>query len=171
MYPENEVQVDQEEEKRSCRKYIVLSLMEKVLEDMELWDNKEQEVTFYRRTASLLDVPFKNTDLMLTEETSSYASKTALEMNKCIFSNADSPITTIYSHKIGILLEYDRDERVELSSNEWKRASISPSIALSQQISYLKANATMINKNQSVYSSTFNRSLANYDDVHDINNS
>ncbi|KAI7902040.1 uncharacterized protein BX663DRAFT_79676 [Cokeromyces recurvatus] len=162
MYPKNEVQVDQEK-KRSCRKYIMLSLMEKVLEDMELWDNeeKEQEITFYRRTASLLDVLFKNTDVMLTDgETASYSSKTALEMNKCIFGNADSPITTTYPRKIDLLLKYDRDERVELSSNEWKRACISPSIALSQQINNLKVNATIINKNQSVYSSTFNQSLA-----------
>jgi hypothetical protein len=58
-----------EEKKRSCREYVMLSLVEKVLEDIELWndDEKEQEITYYRRTASLLDVLFKGTDIMLIE--------------------------------------------------------------------------------------------------------
>ncbi|KAG0174681.1 hypothetical protein DFQ29_007405, partial [Apophysomyces sp. BC1021] len=149
-----------EGKKRGCREYIMLSLVEKVLEDMELWsdDENEQEITYYRRAASLLDILFKGTDIMLTDgETASYSSKIALEMNKCLFNNVDASST--YPRKIDLLLEYDRKEKVELSSNEWKKARVSANIALSQQIRNLKVNATIINKNQSVYSSTLNRSL------------
>jgi hypothetical protein len=81
-------------------------------------------------------------------------------MNKCIFDNVYIPTTASYPRKIDLLLEYDRNERVELSSNEWKKARISSNIALSQQIKNLKVNATIINKNQSVYCSTFNQSVA-----------
>lgn len=58
-----------DQKKTKSRDYLILSLLERVIEDIELWREKEdeQEITFYRRAASLLDVLFKGTDIMLVE--------------------------------------------------------------------------------------------------------
>lgn len=69
------------------------------------------------------------------------------------------PVQHIHERLI-FFLEYDTKERVELSSNEWKKSRISSNLALSQQIKNLKVNSSIINNNQSVYASDLNTLLA-----------
>lgn len=88
-----------------------------------------------------------------------------LEINKCIFGhfycdNSSASFNSTYPRKIDLLLKYDDGKKVELSSNEWKKARVSNDVALSQQTKNLKLNAAIINNNQAKYSSRLNQLLA-----------
>ncbi|KAI9253474.1 hypothetical protein BDA99DRAFT_443421, partial [Phascolomyces articulosus] len=88
------------------------------------------EITFYRRSATLLDNIFKNTNVILNDgETGSPASKREITANKDLFMANDS--SPSYSRKINLLLKCkERKAAVELSPNEWKRSSVSESVEL-----------------------------------------
>ncbi|GAA5815986.1 hypothetical protein MFLAVUS_009505 [Mucor flavus] len=90
-----------------------------VIEDTELWRSNcdEQEFTYYRRFASILDVLFKDSEVVLADgETGCISSRIAIEANKCIFNGED--VSPSYSRKIDLLLKYDENEFIELCSNE-----------------------------------------------------
>jgi hypothetical protein len=90
----------------------------------------------------------------------SYVSKIALKMNKCIFGNIYTLTTTpIYAESAFFLSMITMKESNYLQM-KGEKARISSNIALSQQIKNLKVNIIIINKNQSLYSSTSNQSLA-----------
>jgi hypothetical protein len=50
-----------EEKKKKKSQYVMLSFVEKVLKGMALWNNdeNEQQIAYYRRAASFLDVYLK----------------------------------------------------------------------------------------------------------------
>lgn len=53
----------------NCKEYVLLSRILKVLDDIGLWheEEDEQEITYYRRAASLLEILFENTKKVLVE--------------------------------------------------------------------------------------------------------
>ncbi|CAO3700471.1 unnamed protein product [Rhizopus stolonifer] len=109
-------------ERRGDR-YDILSIVEKVIEDTELWSKcgDEQELTFYRRFASIMDVMFKGSEVILSDGvTGCQSSRIAIEANKCVFAGEDTSPT--YSRKIDLLLKYDEKKAIDLCSNEWKKS-------------------------------------------------
>ncbi|KAG1165094.1 hypothetical protein G6F46_001214 [Rhizopus delemar] len=120
--------------KRKSELYALLSITEKVIEDMEYWskDENEQEMTFYRRFASLLDVLFGASEIRMADgDTACSSSRVCTETNKRLF-NVDDP-TPAYSRKIDLLLKYDENISVELCSNEWKKLKVSHDLMIKQQ--------------------------------------
>ncbi|KAI8092096.1 hypothetical protein BDF21DRAFT_410937 [Thamnidium elegans] len=145
---------------RDTDEYIMLSILEKIIEDTELWRerNDEQEITSYMRFASLLDVLFKGTDIRLSDgETGSSSSRIAIETNKCVFNGED--LSPTYAQKIDLILRYDDTENVELSSNEWKKTKITNQLKLKQQSKNLRVNACILN-NLNAKFCKFNETLA-----------
>ncbi|KAG2193607.1 hypothetical protein INT47_012985 [Mucor saturninus] len=115
----------------SIDKYAVLSIVKKVIEDTKLWSKTgdEQELTFYRRFSSILDVLFKGTEVILSDgETSCYSSRIAIEANKRVFAGEN--ISPTYSRKIYLLLQYDEKKAIDLCSNEWKKVKVTNDLKL-----------------------------------------
>ncbi|GAA5812670.1 hypothetical protein MFLAVUS_006127 [Mucor flavus] len=112
-----------------------LSLSEKVIEDTELRSkcDDEQEPTLYRRFASIIDLLFKGSEIILFDgETDCQSSRIAIEENKCVFTGEDTFPT--YSRKIDLLLKYDEKKKdIDLCFNEWKRSKVTIDLKLKQQ--------------------------------------
>ncbi|CAO3614642.1 unnamed protein product [Mucor hiemalis] len=137
---------------RKGDRYVILSIVEKVIEDTELWSKcgDEQELTFYRRFASILDVMFKGSEVILSDgETGCQSSRIAIEANKCVFAGED--ISPTYSRKIDLLLKYDEKKAIDLCSNEWKKCKVTNDIKLKQQSKNMRVNACIINNLRATY--------------------
>ncbi|KAG0754939.1 hypothetical protein G6F57_000094 [Rhizopus arrhizus] len=122
------------EKLRHSDMYKALAILEKVIEDTQLWNeaSDEQEMTFYRRFASYLDTLLIKTDLnMIDGETGCSSSKIAIETNKQLFHVEDSSAT--YARKIDLILRYNDRKNVDLCSNEWKRSKVTSELKLKQQ--------------------------------------
>ncbi|KAI9265465.1 hypothetical protein EDC94DRAFT_669313 [Helicostylum pulchrum] len=138
-------------ERRGDR-YAILSIVEKVIEDTELWSKcgDEQELTFYRRFASIMDVMFKGSEVILSDgETGCQSSRIAIEANKCVFAGEDTSPT--YSRKIDLLLKYDEKKVIDLCSNERKKSKVTNDLKLKQQSKNMRVNACIINNLQGTY--------------------
>ncbi|KAG2206137.1 hypothetical protein INT47_003786 [Mucor saturninus] len=108
-----------------------------------LWSEKrdESEATFYRRFASILDTLLADTDVILADgETSLQSSKVAITMNKAIFHTSD--MSQAYGRKIDMILNCSSNVKVDISSNEWRRALVCKSIKLRQQSKNLRLNTS-----------------------------
>ncbi|KAG2217406.1 hypothetical protein INT45_004864 [Circinella minor] len=131
----------------SSQLYQCISCLDHILSLIGSWDQeaKESEITFYRRSATILDYIFKNTDIILNDgETGSPASKREITTNKVLFMTNDS--SPSYSRKIDLLLKCkEMKTAVELCSNEWKRSSVSESMKLHQQSKNLRVNSAILN--------------------------
>lgn len=122
------------------------------IEDTELWSKcgDEQELTFYRRFGSILDVLFKGSEVILSDgETACQSSRIAMEANKCVFAGEDTSPT--YSRKIDLLLKYDEKKQIDLCSNEWKKTKVTNDLKLKQQSKNMRVNACIINNQQGTY--------------------
>ncbi|KAI8147565.1 hypothetical protein BJV82DRAFT_596031 [Fennellomyces sp. T-0311] len=112
------------QEERASQMYLVLCCLERVVENFGLWssDEKESEITFYRRAASILDLVFKDTDILLSDgESGSMTSKSEIETNKVLFMAHDT--SAAFARKIDFLFKCkESSTKVELASNEWKRS-------------------------------------------------
>ncbi|CEP18384.1 hypothetical protein [Parasitella parasitica] len=73
-------------------------------------------------------------------ETSLQSSKVAIAMNKAIFHTSD--MSRAYGRKIDMILKCSSNVKVDISSNEWKRATISKSIKLHQHSKNLRLNTS-----------------------------
>ncbi|KAG2219204.1 hypothetical protein INT45_013070, partial [Circinella minor] len=138
-------------ERRSDR-YAIPSIVEKVIEDTKLWSKygDEQELTFYRRFASIMDVLFKGSEIILSDgETACQSPRIAIEANKCIFAGEDTSPT--YSRKIDLLLKYDEKKAIDLCSNEWKKSKVTNDLKIKQQSKNMRVNASIINNLQGTY--------------------
>ncbi|KAG1473309.1 hypothetical protein G6F56_001023 [Rhizopus delemar] len=96
--------------------YKTLAILEKVIEDTQLWNEAgdEQEMAFYQRFASYLDILLVKTNLnMIDGETGCFSSKIAIKTNKQLLQVED--YSAAYAHKIDLLLRYnDRYELISL---------------------------------------------------------
>ncbi|CAO3654376.1 unnamed protein product [Cunninghamella echinulata] len=86
--------------------------------------------------------------------TGSISTKISKELNKAIFET-EEPILTC-SRNIGLLLKFNGSELVELSSNEWKRASVSHVVILYQQIKNIRTNTSILSNLMSRHGKEFN---------------
>ncbi|KAI8147781.1 hypothetical protein BJV82DRAFT_593316 [Fennellomyces sp. T-0311] len=132
---------------RASQMYLVLCCLERVVENFGLWssDEKESEITFYRRAASILDLVFKDTDILLNDgESGSMTSKSEIETNKVLFMAHDT--SAAFARKIDLLFKCkESSTKVELASNEWKRSYVSNNAKISQQSKNLRVNASILN--------------------------
>ncbi|KAI9300945.1 hypothetical protein BJ944DRAFT_187530 [Cunninghamella echinulata] len=146
---------------RESDMYKMLTVVERVVENFNLWynDNHESEITLYRRFSFLLDIIFNGTPVELADgEAGSISTKISKELNKAIFET-EEPILTC-SRKIDLLLKFNGSELVELSSNEWKRASVSHDVILYQQTKNIRTNASILSNLMSRYGKEFNTIMA-----------
>jgi hypothetical protein len=107
---------------RSSEEYIMLSIVEKTVENFELWlpNRKYSELTFYRRFSGLLDPLFKNSNILLGDrEAGCKSTKEPIQRNKDLFNVNDTSYT--YPRKIDLLLRLDDTTEVDLCSNEYGR--------------------------------------------------
>ncbi|KAG2219708.1 hypothetical protein INT45_006040 [Circinella minor] len=97
---------------RNTQKYHVLNIIERIIESFDLWSNDNKDIT--------------------SGESGSLSSRTEIVLNKAIFHSNNSKPT--YSRKIDLLIKTkDLKKPIELSSNEWKRASAGVEVQLNQQ--------------------------------------
>jgi hypothetical protein len=128
--------------KRNSQQYVNLVIIEQIVNNISLWSAKrdESEATFYRRFASILDPLLADTGVTLVDgETNLQSSKVAIAMNKAIFHTGD--LSQAYGRKIDLILKCS-NAKVDISSNEWKRAKVSNSVKLHQQSKNLRLNAS-----------------------------
>ncbi|KAI9493570.1 hypothetical protein BDB00DRAFT_928890 [Zychaea mexicana] len=129
--------------KRNTQQYTNLAIIEQMVNNLCLWSEKrdESEATFYRRLASILDTLLVDSGVILADgETSLQSSKVAIAMNTAIFHTSD--MSQAYGRKIDMILKCSSNVKVDISSNEWKRAMISKSIKLHQQSKNLRLNTS-----------------------------
>ncbi|SAL95996.1 hypothetical protein [Absidia glauca] len=127
--------------KRHSQQYTNLAIIEQIVNNLCLWSVKhdESETTFYRRFASILDTLLADTHVILVDgETSLQSPKVAIAMNKAIFHTGD--LSQAYGRKIDLILKCSSNLKVDISSNEWKRAIVSNSIKFHQQSKNLRLN-------------------------------
>ncbi|PHZ16912.1 uncharacterized protein RHIMIDRAFT_252411 [Rhizopus microsporus ATCC 52813] len=141
--------------------YILLLIMEHIVRNLERWSKKadESELTFYRRFATILEFVFDYTDVALVDgDNSCEATKNVAHLNKAIFI----PMQTapVYGKKIDLMLRYDGNMKIELSSNEWKRSRVQEDLKLKQQSKNLRTNAAVLNHLNSHCSNDISELLA-----------
>ncbi|KAG0176296.1 hypothetical protein DFQ29_006317, partial [Apophysomyces sp. BC1021] len=107
-----------------------------------------QDLTVYRRIASLLDLVFRNIIVKLVDgEHASSATKDAKVLNQAngdLESSSPSSSST-YGRKIDLLTVVNlRQQRVEISASEWKRPNVTLGTAVKQQTKNLVTNASII---------------------------
>lgn len=95
------------------------------MRNLQRWSKKgdESELTLYRRFAAILELVFDCTDVVLVDgEHSCEATKNVAQLNKAIFNPMQN--APAYGKKIDLMLSYDGNTKIELSSNEWKRSKV-----------------------------------------------
>ncbi|KAI9322544.1 hypothetical protein BX666DRAFT_1896008 [Dichotomocladium elegans] len=115
-------------------KYLMLSMLEMVARNFGRWGNPKDisEITYYRRFASVLDLLFDETDIIMSDgEHVSAATKDGIDMNKALFNHSDTSYT--YGRKIDLILSYDGKEEIQISMNEWKRSSVQTDLKIKQR--------------------------------------
>ncbi|KAI7889513.1 uncharacterized protein EV154DRAFT_276963 [Mucor mucedo] len=139
----------------------MLSISEKIIEDTERWSTEqdEQELTYYRRFASLLDSLFNKSEIKLADgETACDSSRVPIEVNKRLFNVDD--VSPTYSRKIDLILKYNDRKTVELCSNEWKRSKVNAELKIKQQSKNLRVNALILDSLQAQYGPSFDTIMA-----------
>ncbi|ORE10882.1 hypothetical protein BCV72DRAFT_220652 [Rhizopus microsporus var. microsporus] len=116
--------------------YTLLLIMEHIVRNLERWSKKadESELTFYRRFATILEFVFDYTDVALVDgDNSCEATKNVAHLSKAIFI----PMQTapVYGKKIDLMLRYDGNMKIELTSNEWKRSRVQEDLKLKHHCS------------------------------------
>ncbi|CAO3638215.1 unnamed protein product [Mucor hiemalis] len=105
---------------------VAVKLRNRGVDNFNLWNghSKDSELTFYRRSAEVLDCLFVDISMKVADgEVGSRSTKTAIETNKALFHVTNNAPT--YPGKIDLSLTLNEATTVELSSSEWKRSSIS----------------------------------------------
>ncbi|KAG1142698.1 hypothetical protein G6F37_007407 [Rhizopus arrhizus] len=133
-------------EVRTTEGYTMLKVVEYLLETLNDWKQDDSEITIYRRIATIFDFMFRDTHVKLADgETACDRSKHERQYNDIVFG-ASSTDRELCGRKIDLLVRYDRDTKdLELSSNEFKKPSITASNAITQQCKNLRVNGAILN--------------------------
>ncbi|ORX46086.1 hypothetical protein DM01DRAFT_260490, partial [Hesseltinella vesiculosa] len=114
------------------------------------------ELTFCRRFAGLLDILYDGADIVLDDgEHVCQATKSSIDLNRCLFD--DTSLIPSYGRKIDLLLKSSGPKKIEPSSNEWKRASVTGVLKSKQLCKNIRTNACIIDH--------FHALVANVDEV------
>ncbi|KAI7864749.1 hypothetical protein BDF14DRAFT_1997568 [Spinellus fusiger] len=91
-------------------------------------------------------------------ENSCETTKNMAHLNKSIFIPMQT--ASVYGKKIDLMLRYDGNMKIELSSNEWKRSRVQEDLKLKQQSKKLRTNAAILNHLNSHCSTDISELLA-----------
>ncbi|KAG2202028.1 hypothetical protein INT47_006220 [Mucor saturninus] len=101
------------------------------------------EMTWYRKMASILDIFFRNTDILLHDgETSCQATKDSRNINSRLCEDADNK-NSFVGRKIDLLLN---SVSVDISSSEWKKANVSVATGEQQQAKNCRTNSAILHQ-------------------------
>ncbi|ORX48312.1 hypothetical protein DM01DRAFT_1338777 [Hesseltinella vesiculosa] len=148
-------------DRQSSQAYTALLMVEQIVRNLGRWcnTNATSELTFYRRFASILELLFDDTDIILNDgEHCSAATKAMTDLNKALFSPGDTSVT--YGRKIDLILMLNAEQQVEMSTNEWKRRNVREDLIVKQQAKNLMSNAATLDHLALHFSSNLNKSLA-----------
>ncbi|CAO3686546.1 unnamed protein product [Rhizopus stolonifer] len=117
-----------------------------LLETLNDWKQDNFETTIYRRIATIFDFMFCDTHVKLADgEIACHRSKYKRQYNDVVFE-ASSTDRELCGRKIDLLVRYGRDTKdLELSSNEFKKPSVTTSNAITQQCKNLRVNGAILN--------------------------
>ncbi|KAI7865007.1 hypothetical protein BDF14DRAFT_1111896 [Spinellus fusiger] len=135
--------------------YKMLNAFRCMLEAVENWKEKDSELTCYRRCATMLDYVFSGSKLCILDgEPGCLATKEHILLNHSLYPlSEDDALSTSAIRKVdAIVVTYEKKEMIELSTNEWKKASATQSIAMKQQSKNLRTNLTILNQLKRRYS-------------------
>ncbi|EIE76517.1 hypothetical protein RO3G_01224 [Rhizopus delemar RA 99-880] len=104
----------------------------------------ESETTVYRRFAALLDILLDSSNIKLIDgESTSEATKASIDLNRSIFGLGEQSHS--FGRRIDLMLGIKhKKQRVEISSNEFKKTIASKDVVLKQQCKNLRTNACII---------------------------
>ncbi|KAI7903240.1 uncharacterized protein BX663DRAFT_433721, partial [Cokeromyces recurvatus] len=120
------------------------------IENVEDYSEDNSELTAYRHCAKLLDCLFCGTKLKILEycEPGCLAAKEQMIVNHSLFPfSGENVFSTCAIRKIDAIVVMNLNmERVELSTNEWKKSNASSATATKQQSKNLRTNLSMLNQ-------------------------
>ncbi|KAI8332421.1 hypothetical protein BC941DRAFT_436630, partial [Chlamydoabsidia padenii] len=133
-------------EGRKTEGYIMLKVVEYLLETLNDWKQDDSETTIYRRIATIFDFMFHDTHVKLADgETACDRSKHERQYNDIVYGSSSTD-RELCGRKIDLLIRYGRDTKdLELSSNEFKKPSVTTSNAITQQCKNLRVNSAILN--------------------------
>ncbi|KAI7890395.1 uncharacterized protein EV154DRAFT_422043, partial [Mucor mucedo] len=101
------------------------------------------EMTWHRKMASILNVIFRNADIVLHNgETSCQATKHSRNINSRLCEDADNK-KPLMGRKIDLLLN---SVSVDISSSEWKKANVSAATGEQQQAKNCRTNSAILHQ-------------------------
>ncbi|CAO3703935.1 unnamed protein product [Rhizopus stolonifer] len=129
--------------------YKMLDILRYMIDSISQFTERDSELTAYRHFAKLLDCLFRGTDLMLLDgEPACIAAKEEIIANHSFYpSTEDNALSTCSIRKIDAIIATEvNKERVELSTNEWKKRNVRSAIAFKQQSKNLRSNLSILNQ-------------------------
>ncbi|CAO3673796.1 unnamed protein product [Rhizopus stolonifer] len=130
-----------------CQTYKMLKILEQVLDFINDWREDDSETTCYRRFGGIMDHLFRGSDVRLADgETACKVTRSKKQYNGLVYDpSVETP--SIHGRKIDLLIKYGDDD-VEISSNEFKKYTVTPNLASSQQCKNLRVNGAILDSLQ-----------------------
>ncbi|KAI8641126.1 hypothetical protein BD408DRAFT_346648 [Parasitella parasitica] len=135
--------------------YKLLDILRCIIENVEDYSEADSELTSYRHCAKLLDCLFCGTEMKILDgEPGCLAAKEQMIVNHSFFPfSGENVLSTCAIRKIdAIVVTNLKKERVELSTNEWKKNCVSSTTATKQQSKNLRTNLSILNQLNRKYS-------------------
>ncbi|RCH80107.1 hypothetical protein CU098_000336, partial [Rhizopus stolonifer] len=129
--------------------YKLLNILRCIIESIEDWSEADSELTSYRHCAKILDCLFCGTELKILDgEPGCLAAKEQMIVNHSLFPfSEENALSTCAVRKVdAIVVANLKKERVELSTNEWKKSCVSSTTAMKQQSKNLRTNLSILNQ-------------------------
>ncbi|GAA5817580.1 hypothetical protein MFLAVUS_011128 [Mucor flavus] len=127
-----------------------------MIENTQVISKDDSEMSSYRHFAKILDYLFTGTDLKLLDgEPSCLSVKEEMIANYALYPTSVSKEHTFSmssAKKIDAIVTTNiQKNRVELSTKEWKKSSVSSVVAVKQQSKNLRSNLSILNQLKSKY--------------------
>ncbi|CEG80003.1 hypothetical protein RMATCC62417_14400 [Rhizopus microsporus] len=129
--------------------YKMLDILRYMIDSIDQYTERDSKLTAYRHFAKLLDCLFRETNLMLLDgEPACIAAKEEIIATHSLHPLAEgNALSTCSIRKIDAIIATEvKKERVELSTNEWKKNNVSLAIAFKQQSKNLRSNLSILNQ-------------------------
>ncbi|KAI9335226.1 hypothetical protein BD770DRAFT_422776 [Pilaira anomala] len=129
--------------------YKLLNILRSIIENVEDYSEANSELTAYRHCAKLLDYLFCGTKLKILDgEPGCLAAKGKMIVNHSLFPfSGENVFSTCAIRKIDAIVVMNLNmERVELSTNEWKKSNASSDTVTKQQSKNLRTNLSILNQ-------------------------
>ncbi|KAG0192058.1 hypothetical protein DFQ28_010329 [Apophysomyces sp. BC1034] len=129
--------------------YKMLDILRCMIDSIGQYTESDSELTAYHHCAKLLDCLFGGTNLMLLDgEPACMAVKEEIIATHSLYPLAEcNALSTCSIRKIDAMIATEvKKERVELSTNEWKKRNVSSAIAVKQQSKNLRFNLPILNQ-------------------------